>query len=129
MSKKKDKKKDKKEYLYNKDNPKKSRDVYSDDNPKDTIPIKYSTIEELEKTIQKLEKLFKSKKYTHKRIFQVGMIIKVRMEIIYRYRKTRFKKSKNVTKRYKLSLRYYNFLKKRTKLKTLEDRIDLTFTI
>tara|TARA_B100001248_G_C27378744_1_gene455762 strand:+ start:1582 stop:1959 length:378 start_codon:yes stop_codon:yes gene_type:complete len=123
------KKKEKKEYLYNKDNPKKSRDVYSDDNPKDTIPIKYSTIEELEKTIQKLEKLFKSKKYTHKRIFQVGMIIKVRMEIIYRYRKTRFKKSKNVTKRYKLSLRYYNFLKKRTKLKTLEDRIDLTFTI
>ena len=123
------KKKDKKEYLYNKNNPKKSRDVYSDDNPKDTIPIKYSTMEELEKTIQKLEKLFKSKKYTHKRIFQVGMIIKVRMEIIYRYRKTRFKKSKNVTKRYKLSLRYYNFLKKRTKLKTLEDRIDLTFTI
>ena len=119
----------KKEYLYNKNNPKKSRDVYSDDNPKDTIPIKYSTMEELEKTIQKLEKLFKSKKYTHKRIFQVGMIIKVRMEIIYRYRKTRFKKSKNVTKRYKLSLRYYNFLKKRTKLKTLEDRIDLTFTI
>ena len=119
----------KKEYLYNKNNPKKSRDIYSDDNPKDTIPIKYSTIEELEKTIQKLEKLFKSKKYTHKRIFQVGMIIKVRMEIIYRYRKTRFKKSKNVTKRYKLSLRYYNFLKKRTKLKTLEDRIDLTFTI
>ncbi len=119
----------KKEYLYNKNNPKKSRDVYSDDNPKDTIPIKYSTMEQLEETIKKLEKLFKSKKYTHKRIFQVGMIIKVRMEIIYRYRKTRFKKSKNVTKRYKLSLRYYNFLKKRTKLKTLEDRIDLTFTI
>ena len=123
------KKKDKKEYLYNKNNPKKSRDVYSDDNPKDTIPIKYSTMEQLEETIKKLEKLFKSKKYTHKRIFQVGMIIKVRMEIIYRYRKTRFKKSKNVTKRYKLSLRYYNFLKRRTKLKTLEDRIDLTFTI
>ena len=123
------KKKDKKEYLYNKDNPKKSRDVYSDDNPKDTIPIKYSTMEQLEETIKKLEKLFKSKKYTHKRIFQVGMIIKVRMEIIYRYRKTRFKKSKNVTKRYKLSLRYYNFLKKRTKLKTFEDRIDLVFTI
>ena len=121
--------KNKKEYLYNKDNPKKSRDVYSDDNPKDTIPIKYSTMEQLEETIKKLEKLFKSKKYTHKRIFQVGMIIKVRMEIIYRYRKTRFKKSKNVTKRYKLSLRYYNFLKKRTKLKTLEDRIDLVFTI
>ena len=119
----------KKEYLYNKDNPEKSRDVYSDDNPKDTIPIKYSTMEQLEETIKKLEKLFKSKKYTHKRIFQVGMIIKVRMEIIYRYRKTRFKKSKNVTKRYKLSLRYYNFLKKRTKLKTFEDRIDLTFTI
>ena len=119
----------KKEYLYNKNDPKKSRDVYSDDNPKDTIPIKYSTMEQLEETIKKLEKLFKSKKYTHKRIFQVGMIIKVRMEIIYRYRKTRFKKSKNVTKRYKLSLRYYNFLKKRTKLKTLEDRIDLTFTI
>jgi CRISPR/Cas system-associated exonuclease Cas4 (RecB family) len=58
---------------------KKSFDVYIDKNPKDTIHIKYTKVEDVKNTIDKLEKLYKSKKYTHKRIWQVGMIMYVRL--------------------------------------------------
>ena len=33
-----------------------------------------TTVEDVKNTINKLEKLYKNKKYTHKRIWQVGMI-------------------------------------------------------
>ena len=119
----------KKYFLYNKKNPNESSDIYSDDNPKDTIKVHYKTIEELKKTIEKLEKLFKKKKYNHKRIFQVGLIIKVRLEIMNKYRKTKYKKAKDVNKRFILSKKYYNFLKKRSKLKTFKERKNLIFNI
>ena len=60
----------KKTFLYNPDDPKKSFDVYIDKNPKDTIPIKYTTIDDVKKTIRKLERLYRQKKYPHKRIFR-----------------------------------------------------------
>ena len=72
----------KKQFLYNPDNPKKSFDVYIDKNPKDTIHIKYTTVNDVKNTIKKLEKLYKTKKYPHKRIWQVGMIMKVRLEAL-----------------------------------------------
>ncbi len=74
--------KTKKRFLYHNNNPKKSFDVYIDKNPKDTIHIKYKTIEDVKNTINKLEKLYKAKRYTHKRIWQVGMIMKVRLEVL-----------------------------------------------
>ena len=37
--------KTRKQFLFNPNNPKKSFDVYIDKNPKDTIPIKYTTID------------------------------------------------------------------------------------
>ena len=74
--------KTKKQFLFNPTNPKKSFDVYIDKNPKDTIHIKYTTLEDVENTISKLEELYKSKKYTHKRIWQVGMIMKVRLKVL-----------------------------------------------
>ena len=49
--------KKKKQFLYNPNNPKKSFDVYIDKNPKDTIPIKYTTINDVKTTIRKLKKL------------------------------------------------------------------------
>jgi len=61
---------------------KKSFDVYIDKNPKDTIHIKYTTLEDVKNTIDKLEKLYKNKKYTHKRIWQVGMIMYVRLKVL-----------------------------------------------
>jgi hypothetical protein len=100
------KSKTKKQFLYNPNNPKKSFDVYIDKNPKDTIHIKYTTTQDVKNTIDKLEKLYKDKKYTHKRIWQVGMIMKVRLEVL---------KDKK-PEQYNLSKRYFEFLGKRTKL-------------
>lgn len=98
--------KTKKTFLYNNNDPKKSFDVYIDKNPKDTIHIKYTTTQDVKNTIDKLEKLYKTKKYTHKRIWQVGMIMKVRLEAL---------KSKK-PEQYKISKKYFEFLGRRTKL-------------
>ena len=102
--------KTKKQFLFNPDDPKKSFDVYIDKNPKDTIPIKYTTVEDVRNTINKLETLYKNKKYPHKRIWQVGMIMKVRLEVL---------KNKK-PKQYNLSKRYFEFLGNRTKLEEKE---------
>jgi len=94
-----------KQFLYNPDNPKKSFDVYIDKNPKDTIHIKYTTLDDVKNTIHKLESLYKHKKYSHKRIWQVGMIMNVRLEVL---------KNKKY-QQYKLSKKYFEFLGKRTR--------------
>lgn len=117
-------KKNKKQFLYNPDNPKKSFDVYIDKNPKDTINIKYTTVDDIKKTIKKLEKLYKTKKYPHKRIWQVGMIMKVRLEALKKHNK----KAKNITQRYNLANRYFKFLGTRTKKKTFKERKMMKFT-
>jgi hypothetical protein len=96
----------KKRFLYNPNNPKKSFDVYIDKNPKDTIHIKYTTVQDVKNTIDKLEKLYKAKKYTHKRIWQVGMIMKVRLEVL------KFTKPEQ----YNISKKYFDFLGRRTNL-------------
>ena len=100
------KNKTKKRFLYNPNNPEKSFDVYIDKTPNDTIHIKYKTTNDVKTTINNLERLYKSKKYSHKRIWQVGMIMKVRLEVV------KHKKPDE----YKLSKRYFEFLGKRTKL-------------
>lgn len=107
----------KKNFLYNPN--KQTYDVYDDDKKKDTIPIKYKTYTDVIRTIKKLEKLYKNKKYPHKRISQVAMIMKVRLGIIKKYRKDRYPKAKDVIKRYKLANKYFNFLKKKLKRKHL----------
>ena len=97
--------KTKKKFLFHPNNPDKSFDVYIDKNPTDTIHIKYTTIEDVKNTIDKLEKLYKNKKYTHKRIWQVGMIMYVRLKVL---------KDKK-PKQYALARKYFTFLGKRTK--------------
>jgi len=94
----------KRQFLYNPNDPKKSFDVYIDKNPKDTIHIKYTTVQDVKDTIHKLERLYKEKRYPHKRIWQVGMIMKVRLEVI---------KDKK-PEQYRLAKRYFNFLGDRT---------------
>jgi len=108
--------KTKKKFLFNPKNPKKSFDVYIDKNPKDTIHIKYTSVKDVENTINELEKLYKNKQYTHKRIWQVGMIMKVRLEVL---------KSKK-PKQYALANKYFKFLGKRTKL-SKKDRYNISF--
>jgi len=104
------KSKTRRQFLYNPNDPKKSFDVYIDKNPKDTIPIKYKTVEDVKDTINKLELLYKKKQYPHKRIWQVAMIMKVRLEVI-----------KDIKpKQYSLANRYFKFLGKRTQLNDKE---------
>ena len=117
----------KKQFLYNPKNPKKSFDVYIDKNPKDTISIKYSTVDDVKNTIKKLERLYKTGKYSHKRIWQVGMIMKVRLEAMYKH-KNKYKKAKNIYSRYKLANKYFKFLSKRTKTDK-SDRKKMSFKI
>jgi len=100
----------KKQFFFNPKNPKKSFDIYIDKNPKDTIHIKYTTLEDVKNTIDKLENLYKNKKYTHKRIWQVGMILKVRLKVL---------QSKK-PKQYALANKYFKFLGKRTDLSDTE---------
>lgn len=116
----------KKQFLYNPNDPKKSFDVYIDKNPDDTIPIKYTTVDDVRNTINNLELLYKNHKYPHKRIWQVGMIMKVRLHAIYKKRKTKYKGAKNITRRYNLSKKYFNFLSKRTKASKTQ-RFKMTF--
>lgn len=111
--------KTKKQFLYNPDDPKKSFDVYIDKNPKDTIPIKYKTIDDVKNTIKKLENLYKKGKYSHKRIWQVGMILYVRLKVL---------KDKK-PKEFKLSKRYFKHLGERTKIKGEKNRKKLYFNI
>ena len=108
------KKSPKKTFLYNPDDPKTSFDVYINKRPEDTIPIKYSTIEDVKKTIRKLESHFKKKEYSHKRIWQVAMIMRVRLKVIHQYKDTRYPNAKHTYERYSLADKYYSFLKKRT---------------
>ena len=89
----------KKSFLFNPNNPKKSFDVYVDKDPTDTIPIKYTTVDDVKKTIKKLERLYKSNKYPHKRIWQVGMIMYVRLKVL----------KKKKPKKYKLAKKYFLF--------------------
>lgn len=107
--------KTRKQFLYNPKDPKKSFNVYINKNPDDTIDIKYKTLDDVKNTIKKLEMLYKEKKYPHKRIWQVGMIMKVRLEVL---------KNKK-PREYSLANRYFQFLSKRT---DLPDKNRYTFT-
>ena len=109
----------KKQFLFNPNNPKKSFDVYIDKNPKDTIPIKYTTLQDVKHTIRKLERLYKQEKYTHQRIGQVAMILYVRLKVLKHKKR----------KQFRLAKRYFEFLKQRTKLKTKSERKKYTFTL
>ena len=61
----------------------------------------------MKNTIKKLESLYKNDKYTHKRIWQVGMILYVRLKVL---------KDKK-PKEFKLSERYFKHLGERSKIK------------
>jgi hypothetical protein len=94
----------------------KNYDLYSDANPKDTIRIKYKTLEDVKNTIKKLEKLYKSNKYPHSRIVQVTNVMTQRLRVI-----------NDKDNRFKLSNKYFNFLKERTKIKDEKKRKQKTF--
>lgn len=104
------------QFLFNPNNPNTSFNVYVNKNPSDTIPIKYTNTKDVRQTIRTLERLYKTRKYPHKRIVQVGMILMVRLRVIKHLKPNE----------YTIALRYFEFLKKRTKLSEV-DRFQFTF--
>jgi hypothetical protein len=105
-------------FFFHPNNPSKSFDVYINKDPSNTIPIRYKTVEDVKDTIETLERLYKTKQYPHKRIWQVGMIMKVRLGVL------RQKKPKE----YALANRYFRFLGDRTHLPEKE-RYQATFSV
>jgi hypothetical protein len=110
--------KHKRQFLYNPEDPKRSFDVYIDKNPEDTIHIKYTTVEDVKNTIRNLERLYKSKRYPHKRIWQVAMIMKVRLHVLKHIK----------PKQYALAKRYFEFVGNRTHLEN-KDRYAAIFRL
>ena len=105
-------------FLYNPYNPLKAFDVYIDKDPSDTIPIRYTTVDDVKETIKKLERLYKSGAYPHKRIWQVAMIMKVRLGVLKR----------DKPQQYKLAKEYLEFLSKRTKM-SQDERMQSKFQV
>ena len=93
----------------------KDYDLFSDANPKDTIRIKYDTLDNTKKTIKKIERMYKGKKITHSRASQIANVMSQRLRVI----------NKNDS-RTKLAFKYFNFLKLRTKANEKE-RYRMTF--
>ena len=91
--------------------------------------IKYTTVEDVKKTIKKLESLYKTGKYPHKRIWQVGMIMKVRLEAMLKHKKTKYKNAKYVKERFNLANKYFKFLGTRSKKKEFNNRKNMTFKV
>ena len=96
----------------------KNYDLYSDANKKDTIRIKYATLQDVKSTIKKLEKIYKNGTKPHTRISKIANVLNQRLRVI-----------DSNSSRYRLSNRYFEFLKKRTKLKNDKDRKKLVFKI
>jgi len=103
-------------FFFHPNNPNKSFNVYINKNPKNTIPIQYKTLDDVKHTIKKLEHLYKTKQYPHKRIWQVGMIMKVRLNVLHDKK----------PEQYSLAKRYFDFLSKRTSLPE-KQRYSFTF--
>jgi len=93
-----------------------SRRLYTDENPKDTVEIKFKTLAEVKQTIRKLEQLYKKGERPHIRISQIAQVLEQR---------TRFMKGKE--KENQLAKKYTEFLKQRTKKKSNEERKKLIF--
>lgn len=83
------------------DNVKIHSNLYTNENPKNTIPIKFKTVQNTIDTIEKLKKYLKSKKYPYRRIIQVAQVLEQR---------TRFMKGKNIQN--ELSKKFISKLKK-----------------
>ena len=85
------------------------RRLYTDENPKDTVSIKFSSTKDVKDTISKLERLYKSGKREHKRVSQIAQVLEQRLRFI-----------KGAGDRHRIAKRYTAFLKERTKKKSPE---------
>ena len=109
-------------------------DIYSNPKPRDTVRIKYATVDDVKFTINKLESLYKRKLRPHARISKIANVLQQRLRVLKDTKKKTLKNNTNNTKasinnRNKLAKRYFEFLKKRTSLKDDTKRHSLTFKL
>ena len=109
-------------------------DIYSNPKPRDTVRIKYATVDDVKFTINKLESLYKRKLRPHARISKIANVLQQRLRVLKDTKKKTLKNNSNNTRasinnRYKLAKRYFEFLKKRTSLKDDTKRQALTFKL
>ena len=88
-------------------------DLYSDKNPKDTVRIKYKTVQDIKDTIKQTEELYKKGKITHQRNFQIYNVMVQRLRVIKE--KHGDNKNLNIDARYKTAKQHLETIKKRTK--------------
>ena len=100
-------------------------DIYSNPKPKDTVRIKYATINDIKFTINKLESLYARKLRPHARISKIANVLEQRMRVL----KDKNPKNLKIAERHTLTKRYFEFLKRRTKQNTEEKRRELKFLI
>jgi hypothetical protein len=93
------------------------RRLYTDENPKDTLSIKFSSLSDVKQTIKKIERQYKAGKIDHKRASQIAQVLEQRI---------RFMKNKPAD-RHRLAKKYTDFLKQRTKMNSI-DRKKLKFS-
>ena len=109
-------------------------DIYSNPKPRDTVRIKYATVNDVIFTIKKLESLYKRQLRPHARISKIANVLQQRIRVLKNSKKKTLKNTKNnstnkdsINTRYKLAKRYFEFLKKRTTLKDEASRQELKF--
>lgn len=69
----------------------KNNDLFTDANPKDTISIKYSSIQDVKQTIRKLKSYLRNKKYSKKRIKLVALVMMGRLKHLRRIKPQQYK--------------------------------------
>ena len=99
------------------------RRLYTDENPKDTVRIKYATVKDIKFTINKLESLYARKLRPHARISKIANVLEQRMRVL----KDKNPGNNEISKRHALTKKYFEFLKRRTKQNTEEKRKELKF--
>ena len=93
-------------FLYSRRGPRNpDYNVYTDRDPNNTIPIRFTTLGDVRDTIRRLESMYKRGTYEHRRIVQVALILKVRLGVL------RAKKPRE----YMLAAEYLDFLHGRTR--------------
>ena len=88
-------------------------DLYSDKNPKDTVRMKYKTLQDIKETIKHTEQLYKEGKITHARNFQIYNVMVQRLRVI----KEKYGNNEklNIDARYELAKKHLEKIKKRSK--------------
>lgn len=126
-------------------------DIYFNPKPNDTVRIKYGSLADVKFTIKKLESLYSRKLRPHSRISKIANVLQQRLRVIKKNKKNKknilknninsknaiksikkinsLKNEGDINERYTLAKKYFEFLKRRTKAGSEEERRNMKFKI